>query len=59
MLTPPKSNTMAWVPEKGSGHNGIVHVGPDVLPLNVRLDPTALRSFGAAPAVMRLSFGHK
>ena len=59
MLTPPMFNTIAWVQEKSPAHNSIVRVGPDVLPLNVRLDPTVLPRYGAAPAVMRLSFGRK
>ena len=58
-LTPPKFNTSAWVQEKSPAHDSIVRVEPDVLPLDVRLDPTALPRYGAAPAVMRLTFGHK
>ncbi len=59
MLTPPKFNTMASVQEKSPAHNSAIRVEPDVLPLNVRLDPTYLQRYGAAPAVMRLSFGRK
>jgi hypothetical protein len=55
----PKLNTIAWVPEKSSVHKGAIRVEPDVLPLNVRLDPTASEKFGAAPALVRLSFGRK
>jgi hypothetical protein len=58
-LTLPKFNTIANVQEKGVTHNSFVRVSPDVLPLNVRLDPTALPQYGAAPAVARLSFGRK
>jgi hypothetical protein len=59
MLTLPKFNIVTWVPEKTPAHGSFVRVEPDVLPLNVRLDPTALTTYGAAPAVMRLSFGRK
>jgi len=59
MLTPPHFNTMAWDQEKSPAHNSAIRVGPDVLPLSVQLDPTYLQGYGAAPAVMRLSFGRK
>jgi hypothetical protein len=55
----PKLNTIAWVPEKSPSHNSPVRVEPDVLPLNVRLDPMVTEKYGAAPAVVRLSFGRK
>jgi hypothetical protein len=55
----PKLNTIAWVPEKGAAHNNAIRAEPDVLPLYVRLDPAVSEKFGAAPAVVRLSFGRK
>ena len=59
LLTPPNFNTIASVQEKSASHNGVVRVGPDLLPLNVRFNQLALPSFGAVPAVMRLTFGRK
>ena len=54
----PKFNAMG-VQEKGGERNSFVRVEPDLLPLSVRLDPTELASYGAAPAVVRVSFGRK
>jgi len=59
LLTTPNFNTIASVQEKSASHNGVVRVGPDLLPLNVRFNQLALPSFGAVPAVMRLTFGRK
>ena len=59
LLTPPNFNTIASVQEKTASHNGVVRVGPDLLPLHVRFNQLALPSFGATPAVMRLTFGRK
>jgi hypothetical protein len=55
----PNLNTIASVQDTTKSHNGMISVGPDVLPLNARLDPNATQRYGAAPAVVQIHFGHK
>jgi hypothetical protein len=57
-ISAPKLNTIASVQDT-KGHSSMVSVGPDVLPLSVRLDPNELQKYGAAPAVVQIHFGHK
>jgi hypothetical protein len=55
----PNANTIASVQDTTKSHNSMISVGPDVLPLNARLDPNATQRYGAAPAVVQIHFGHK
>jgi hypothetical protein len=60
-LVAPKLITIASVREQSQSpkRNSFIGVEPGVMPLNIRMDPTASQKYGAAPAMVEIRIGRK
>lgn len=58
-LAAPKLITIASVRDQSTKRNSLIGVQPGMLPLDVRMDPTAAQKYGAAPATVQIRIGRK